>query len=248
MLNGIDITRYRYEEYMALFSVVFQDYALFGFPLGENVAVDLRYDVDRVCDCLVRAGLGSIFETEASDIDASDISGQAEAGLSRVLNKHEGGKAEKDKLAEDKSERNKSERGTSESPQMSLGVKEKNVLKRAIGREYDFEGIDFSGGEQQKIALARALYKDAPFVVLDEPTAALDPIAEAAVYENFNVLVENKTAVFISHRLSSCRFCDSIAVFDHGQLIQQGAHDVLVADADGKYSQLWHAQAQYYER
>jgi len=121
-------------------------------------------------------------------------------------------------------------------------------LKRAIGREYDSEGIDFSGGERQKIALARALYKDAPFVVLDEPTAALDPIAEAAVYENFNVLVENKTAVFISHRLSSCRFCDSIAVFDHGQLIQQGTHDALAADAGGKYSQLWHAQAQYYEK
>ena len=121
-------------------------------------------------------------------------------------------------------------------------------MKRAIGREYDSEGIDFSGGERQKIALARALYKDAPFVVLDEPTAALDPIAEAAVYENFNVLVENKTAVFISHRLSSCRFCDAIAVFDHGQLIQQGTHDALAADAGGKYSQLWHAQAQYYEK
>ena len=72
----------------------------------------------------------------------------------------------------------------------------------------------------QKIALARALYKDAPFVILDEPTAALDPIAEAAVYENFNELVKDKTAVFISHRLSSCRFCDHIAVFVHGQMIQ----------------------------
>lgn len=82
---------------------------------------------------------------------------------------------------------------------------------------------------------------------MDEPTAALDPKAEAEVYENFNRLVEEKTAVFISHRLSSCRFCDSIAVFDKGQLIQQGPHDLLVADADGKYSQLWHAQAQYYK-
>lgn len=187
LLNGIDITRYRYEEYMALFSVVFQDYTVFGFPIGENVAVSDTYDEMKVRGCLTRAGLGEKLE--------------------------------------------------------GLGA---HPLKCAIGRSYDPEGIDFSGGEVQKIALARALYKDAPFVVLDEPTAALDPIAEAAVYENFNVLVENKTAVFISHRLSSCRFCDSIAVFDHGQLIQQGSHDVLVAEADGKYSRLWHAQAQYY--
>ena len=121
----------------------------------------------------------------------------------------------------------------------------KPALERAVGREYDSAGIDFSGGELQKIALARALYKDAPFVILDEPTAALDPIAEAAVYENFNRLVREKTAVFISHRLSSCRFCDSIAVFDRGELIQQGSHDELCVQP-GKYSELWNAQAQYY--
>lgn len=90
------------------------------------------------------------------------------------------------------------------------------------------------------------LYKDAPFVILDEPTAALDPIAEAAVYENFNILVKDKTAVFISHRLSSCRFCEYIVVFDHGELIQEGSHDMLVSDENGKYYELWHAQAQYY--
>lgn len=196
LLNGIDITRYRYDEYMALFSVVFQDYTLLSFSLGENVAISDVYDETKVRECLTRAGLGDKLESLDNDSDA----------------------------------------------------KEKDALKRAIGQRYDAEGVDFSGGEKQKIALARALYKDAPFVVLDEPTAALDPIAEAAVYENFNVLVKNKTSVFISHRLSSCRFCDSIAVFDHGQLIQQGTHDVLVADADGKYSKLWHAQAQYYEK
>jgi len=120
-------------------------------------------------------------------------------------------------------------------------------LQRGIGRDYDAEGIDFSGGEKQKIALARALYKDAPFVILDEPTAALDPIAEAEVYEKFNKIVENKTAVFISHRLSSCKFCHNIAVFDHGELIQKGSHEELIAEEQGKYSQLWHAQAQYYQ-
>ena len=107
----------------------------------------------------------------------------------------------------------------------SLDREEIEPLQRGIGRDYDAEGIDFSGGEKQKIALARALYKDAPFVILDEPTAALDPIAEAEVYEKFNKIVENKTAVFISHRLSSCKFCHKIAVFDHGELIQKGSHE-----------------------
>lgn len=194
LLNGIDITRYRYDEYMALFSIVFQDYKILGFPLGENVAIRSDYDESHVRDCLIRAGFGDKLESLDNDPDA----------------------------------------------------KEKNALRRALWRSYDDEGIDLSGGETQKVALARALYKDAPFVILDEPTAALDPIAEAAVYEKFNVLTKDKTAVFISHRLSSCRFCDSIAVFDHGQLIQQGSHDALVTDTDGKYSQLWHAQAQYY--
>lgn len=187
LLNGIDITRYRYDEYMALFSVVFQDYALFQFPLAANVAASFDWDAERVRDCLVRAGMEDKLD-----------------GLERGI----------------------------ETP---------------IGRDYDSEGVDFSGGEMQKIALARALYKDAPFVILDEPTAALDPIAEAAVYENFNTLTQNKTSVFISHRLSSCRFCDKIAVFDHGMLVQEGTHEALVGEAGGKYAELWHAQAKYYE-
>ena len=108
------------------------------------------------------------------------------------------------------------------------------------------DGVDVSGGEAQKIAIARALYKDAPFIVLDEPTAALDPIAEAEIYAKFNDIAGDKTAVYISHRLSSCKFCDEIAVFDHGQVVQRGTHEQLLADETGKYAQLWHAQAQYY--
>ncbi len=194
LLNGIDITRYRYHEYMELFSVVFQDFTLFAFSLGENVAADCTYDPDKVRDCLIRVGMGEKLASLDNDPQA----------------------------------------------------KEKDGLKRSIGKDYDRLGVDFSGGEKQKIALARALYKDAPFLILDEPTASLDPIAEAAVYENFNMIVKEKTAVFISHRLSSCRFCDHIAVFDHGQIVQHGSHDALVTDENGKYYELWHAQAQYY--
>ena len=106
--------------------------------------------------------------------------------------------------------------------------------------------MSISGGEAQKIALARALYKNAPFIILDEPTAALDPIAEAEVYSNFNSIVGDKTAIYISHRLSSCRFCDRIAVFDGGSIVQFGSHEALVADKEGKYYALWNAQAQYY--
>ncbi len=105
------------------------------------------------------------------------------------------------------------------------------------------DGINISSGEAQKIA--RALYKDSPFIILDEPTAALDPIAEAEIYSKFNDIVGDRTAIYISHRLSSCRFCDEIAVFDNGQVVQMGNHDSLVEEY-GLYRELWYAQAQYY--
>lgn len=107
------------------------------------------------------------------------------------------------------------------------------------------DGINVSGGEAQKIAIARALYKEAPFVIMDEPTAALDPIAEAEIYENFNSMIHDKTAIFISHRMSSCKFCDEIVVFENGEIVQKGKHEKLVEEA-GLYQSLWNAQAQYY--
>ena len=119
-------------------------------------------------------------------------------------------------------------------------------LDTQIYKDFGEDGMDISGGEAQKIAIARALYKDSKIIVLDEPTAALDPIAEADIYSNFNNIVGNKTAVFISHRLSSCKICDEIAVFHKGRLVQLGSHDQLVAERNGKYYELWNAQAQYY--
>lgn len=119
-------------------------------------------------------------------------------------------------------------------------------LSTVLYKDFDDNGVEVSGGEAQKIALARALYKDAPFIILDEPTAALDPIAEFEVYSKMNETVGDKTAVFISHRLSSCRFCQDIAVFHEGHLIQRGNHTELIADKNGKYYELWNAQSQYY--
>ena len=112
--------------------------------------------------------------------------------------------------------------------------------------QYDDEnGVEISGGEAQKIAIARSLYKDAPFVIMDEPTSALDPVAEYEIYQRFDQMVEGKTSIYISHRMSSCRFCDNIIVFDEGKIVEQGSHDQLMNN-EGLYRELWNAQAQYY--
>ncbi len=185
-LNGIDIREFDYAEYLKLFAIVFQDFKLLAFPVGENVACSDEYDEERVWKCLEMAGVKERVE---------------------------------------------------EFPKK---------LKQSIYKLYEKDGIDLSGGEEQKIAIARALYKDAPFVILDEPTAALDPIAESEIYSRFNEIAGNKTTVYISHRLSSCRFCSRIVVFDNGSVIQEGTHEELLENPDGKYIELWNAQAQYY--
>lgn len=189
LLNGIDIRKYDYDEYIRLFSIVFQDYKIFSFSVAENVATGTAFEKDRVIKSLQDAGIYERVQSMKSGID------------SRLLKDQQDG---------------------------------------------DEEGIEISGGEKQKIALARALYRDAPLVILDEPTSALDPIAEQDIYMRFNDMVKEKTAVFISHRMSSCRFCDEIVVFDEGQIVQNGTHDALVADAGGIYHRMWEAQAQYY--
>lgn len=186
LLNGIDIRKYRYDDYMKIFSVVFQDFKLISQPLGANVAGSVTYDRARAEKALVDAGFGDRLTSMPHGLDTM--------------------------LYKDLSE----------------------------------EGVEVSGGEAQKIAIARALYKDAPFIILDEPTAALDPIAEAEIYAKFSEISGDRTAIYISHRLSSCKFCDEIAVFQDGQVIQQGSHDALLADENGRYHTLWQAQAQYY--
>ena len=186
LLNGIDIRKYRYDDYMNIFSVVFQDFQLICQPLGNNVAGSMEYDRDKARKALIDAGFGERLESMPQGLDTMVYMNLTE------------------------------------------------------------DGVDFSGGEAQKIAIARALYKDAPFIILDEPTAALDPIAEAEIYSKFNDIAGDKTAIYISHRLSSCKFCDEIAVFHEGAVIQHGTHAELVADETGKYHELWNAQAQYY--
>lgn len=115
-----------------------------------------------------------------------------------------------------------------------------------LSKQYSKEGTEFSGGQQQKTAISRALFRNSPIVILDEPTAALDPIAEYEIYRQFNTLVGGKTAVYISHRLSSCRFCDKIAVFSEGTIKEYGSHDELVKKQDGLYAEMFAEQAKYY--
>lgn len=186
LLNGKDITDIPFEKYIACIATVFQDFSLFPFSLGENVAASGDYDVTRVKDALTKAGL-------------------------------------EEKL-----------------------LQWKNGVRQPIFSGFDENGADLSGGEQQKVAIARAVYKDAGLMVLDEPTAALDPYAEYEIYKNFSEITEGKTLISISHRLSSCRMCDRILVLGDGKVLQEGAHEELVQDVDGKYYALWTAQAQYY--
>lgn len=131
------------------------------------------------------------------------------------------------------------------------GLSEKvNSLKlkthTSLLKSLDKNGIELSGGEIQKLMLARALYKNAPIIILDEPTAALDPIAESKMYEKYNLLVKDKTSIFISHRLSSTKFCDRIILLNDGEIIEQGSHENLIKK-NGIYSKMFEIQAQYYK-
>ena len=112
--------------------------------------------------------------------------------------------------------------------------------------DYDANAIECSGGEAQKIAIARCLYSNSPIMILDEPSSALDAISEAEIYENFNKYSLDKTAIYISHRLSACRFCDRILVIDDGRIVQEGAHEHLLEQKDSLYSEMWQAQSKLY--
>ncbi len=116
----------------------------------------------------------------------------------------------------------------------------------SLYKSFDETGVELSGGQKQKTAIARALYKNAPVVILDEPTAALDPLAEAEIYEDFNKMVGGKTAIYISHRLSSCKFCHQIAVFSEGKIAEYGTHEELMQIQDGIYHQMFTTQAKPY--
>ena len=122
-------------------------------------------------------------------------------------------------------------------------LKEKENTK--LVQELEEGAVNLSGGQSQKLLLARALYKNAPILLLDEPTAALDPIAESNIYEKYNQLSAHKTSIFISHRLASTRFCDRIFLMENGQIAEEGTHEELLKKA-GSYAKMFEVQRQYY--
>ncbi len=186
-LNDRDIRTIPYEEYLDIFSVVFQDYKLFALTVRENI-------------CMKR--------TEA--VSGDELMWTADS--------------------------------------IGLGEKVRSLEKgfeTPVYKVFDKEGFEPSGGEAQKIALARAFVKNAPVVILDEPTAALDPRAEYELYQDFAKLTSQKTAVYISHRLASCRICDRIFVFRGGSIEERGTHEELMA-LDGYYAGIFRMQAALY--
>jgi ATP-binding cassette subfamily B protein/ATP-binding cassette subfamily C protein len=184
-LNGVDIQDYDYDQYADMFSVLFQDFALFVMPLRDNITLGRNIDDKDIVTALEQSGF-------------------------------------KDKL-------DRLEKG----------------LDTPVYKTFDETGFEPSGGEGQKIAMARALLKGAPVVILDEPTAALDPRAEYEMYMRFNEMVQGKTAVFISHRLASVKFCDKVAVFRNGEIAEYGGHEELMGKR-GLYHELFTMQAQFY--
>ena len=194
LVNGVNIKEYDYNQYMALFAPVFQDFRLFAFPIEENITLVDEDDKEYYT--------GDEAERIEKIIEM--------VNLTQMMEKLEKGR------------------------------------KTTLFKYFEENGIEPSGGEQQKIAIARALYKSSPVVILDEPTAALDPIAEYEIYKQFHTLVGDKTAFYISHRLSSCRFCDRIAVFSEGTIKEYGTHDELAGIKNGIYAKMFEAQAKYY--
>ena len=131
----------------------------------------------------------------------------------------------------------------------TAGISERLISEQEmyLYKQLDPNGIEVSGGEKQKIAIARAFYKESDIIIMDEPTSSLDPISEAMIYERIHSSFKDKTVIFISHRLSSCKFCDRVLVMEQGNVVQEGAHDLLINDQNGRYYKLWNAQAQYYQ-
>lgn len=188
LINGVDISGWKPEEYQRLISVVFQDAFLLSFTIEMNIAGKAPDAAERekVKEVLCKVGL---WEKVEGLLDGA---------------------------------------GT------------------YISQTLDENGVFFSGGEEQRLFLARALYRNGPVLVLDEPTAALDPIAESSLYKEYHHMAEEKTALFISHRLASTKFCDRIFLLENGRIAEEGTHEALM-ERHGKYRELFEIQSHYYK-
>ena len=185
LYNGVDISVYKYDQYIELLAVVFQDYNIYSLSVRENICLACNTDDEIVLRAIEQSGLSE-----------------------------------------------------------KVG-KLSHKLDTQVGREFYENGVEFSGGEGQKLACARAYVRKSPIVILDEPTASLDPISENQLYQRFNNIIGKKTAIYISHRLACVKFCDNIVVFVDGQIVESGTHNELMA-LDGVYHEMFSKQAEYY--
>lgn len=186
LIDGVNINNYKFDEYIKLLSVVFQDFKMLAFTFKENITFGEQCDDEKIMELCRVCGVERRIETAPKELNTS------------------------------------------------------------MYKMFEENGIEPSGGEAQKLAIVRALYKNSPIIILDEPTAALDPISEYQIYKTFNALVNNRTALYISHRLSSCKFCDRIIVFGDNTIIEKGSHNQLMENDKGLYHKMFNAQAQYY--
>ena len=187
-MGDTNIRDLNYQEYIANFSVVFQDFKILAFSVLENIAYDQTNDVD----------WGKVNQIIS------------DCGLKESIDRFP------------------------------------NQLDTFVSKLFEETGVELSGGEQQKLALCSAIYRNAPIVILDEPTAMLSPAAEYEVYTSFDKLIGKKTAIYISHRMSSCRFSDQIVVFHQGQIVEYGTHQQLL-QLNQHYAKMFNAQADYYK-
>lgn len=186
LLNGVNISDYNYNEYLSLFSPVFQDFVKYYMSIGKNIALEENIDYEKLDAVVKKSGLKNLIDRLPKKYDTQ------------------------------------------------------------VDKWIDPEGIEPSGGENQRIAIARALYHSGEIYILDEPTAALDPDAEYEIYNQFNDMVNNKTALFITHRLSAAQLADIVVVFDKGRIVERGTHKKLI-ELNGKYKDMFEKQSKFYQ-
>ena len=226
-LCGKNIQEYSYEEYVKLLSVVFQDFKLFGYTIEENVRLGG-----------VNQGTIKFGKEMPENANAGRaLREKAEADSAGCVLKNE-----TKKVGAQTADLGKVYEMSGIADWVESLEKKGQTL---LGKEYDESGVEPSGGQAQKLAIARAIYRNSPVVILDEPTAALDPVAEYEIYNRFHDLIGNKTAIYVSHRLSSCKFCDKIVVLDDHTIKEIGTHDELLARG-GLYANLFQTQAKWY--
>lgn len=246
LIDGVNRNRYSKASWLKYFSGVFQDAELLPLSLAENLALGADEGEISTMEAIQgENGGGTSHGRESLHGREAIYGGETSHGEEMPCGKYDADKRDKE---------NTGHTGNSRMEEcLKMADLEEKVrklpkgLETMFGKESYEDAVDFSGGELQKLLLARALYKQAPLLVLDEPTAALDPLMESELYQQYRRFSEDKTTVFISHRLASTRFCDRILLMEDGSLVECGTHEALLAQ-DGKYAWMFRLQSKYYQK